>query len=83
MSYQHKPNSGSLFPNDRKEKDTDPSARGDCVIDGVEYWVAGWVNTTTSGTRYQSLKFRKKEPKAKVVEVEVPEPDPFDDPIPF
>ena len=59
--YQTKDFTGSLFANDRKEKDTDPNAKGTAVIDGVEYWVSAWTNTSAKGVRYQSLKFTAKQ----------------------
>ena len=59
MSFQHKPNTGSLFKNDKREKETHPHAKGSCVIDGVEYWVSAWTNEK-NGNKYQSLKFEPK-----------------------
>ena len=32
---------GALFDGD-PQKDTDPDMRGQCEVDGVEYWVAAW-----------------------------------------
>ena len=32
---------GALFDGDPK-KDNDPDMRGQCEVDGVEYWVAAW-----------------------------------------
>jgi hypothetical protein len=61
MSYQLKDNTGSLFKNDRREKDTHANARGSALIDGVEYWVDAWTNETQSGDKYQSLKFKRKD----------------------
>lgn len=61
MAYEQRPNTGSLFKNDRREKETHAHARGSALIDGVEYWVDAWTNTTNSGDKYQSLKFRRKD----------------------
>ena len=60
--YQTKDFTGSLFANDRKEKDTDPNAKGTAVIDGVEYWVSAWTREGENG-RWQSLAFTKKDEK--------------------
>ena len=83
MAYEHKPDSGSLFKNDRREKDTHPHAKGSALIGGVEYWVSAWTNEGNSG-RYQSLKFSRKDentaPNPGVPDV--PPPD-FDDDLPF
>ena len=59
--FQHKPNSGSIFKNDKREKDTQPQMKGSALIDGVEYWVSAWTNESNSGTRYQSLSFQPKD----------------------
>ena len=61
MAYEMKPNTGSLFANENRESDTHPHARGSALIDGVEYWVSAWTNTTNDGKKYQSLKFQPKE----------------------
>jgi hypothetical protein len=61
MSYTPKDNTGSMFKNDKKETDSHPNAKGSALIDGVEYWVDAWTNTTQAGDKYQSLKFKRKE----------------------
>jgi hypothetical protein len=61
MAYEIKPNTGSLFANDRRESDTHPNAKGSAVIDGKEYWVDAWTNTASNGKKYQSLKFKLKD----------------------
>lgn len=61
MSYQHKPNTGSLFKNDKREKDTHAHARGSALIDGVEYWISAWTNSKDSGEKWQALKFSRKD----------------------
>ena len=59
--YTPKDNSGSIFKNDRKEKDTHPDGKGSCVIDGVEYWVSSWNKTSAKGVQFRSLSFQRKE----------------------
>jgi hypothetical protein len=61
MAYEQKDNSGSLFKNDKREKDTHAHAKGTALIDGVEYWVDAWTNEARDGSKYQSLKFKRKE----------------------
>lgn len=61
--YQQKDNTGSLFINDKREKETQPNAKGSALIDGVEYWVSAWTNTSSKGTKYQSIKFERKSEK--------------------
>ena len=60
MAYEHKDNTGSLFKNDRREKDTHPNLQGSAVIDGVEYWLSAWTNEGSKG-KWISLKFKRKE----------------------
>ena len=61
MAYEMKDNSGSLFGNEKREKDSHPHAKGTALIDGKEYWVDAWTNTASNGKRYQSLKFKLKD----------------------
>jgi hypothetical protein len=61
MSYEQKDNSGSLFKNDRKETEKHPDRKGSALIDGVAYWVSGWVKHDKNGNPWMSLSFQKKE----------------------
>lgn len=54
-------NSGALFKNDRKTKSKHPDYTGSAVVDGVEYWLAGWKRTSKSGKAYLSLALTVKE----------------------
>jgi len=49
MAFVPKPNSGALFQNDKKEKETHPDLKGDFNIDGVNYWISGWKKTSARG----------------------------------
>ena len=64
MAYEQKDNSGSLFKNDKREKETHAHARGSALIDGVSYYVDAWTNTDKNGNKYQSLKFKRKDTQA-------------------
>jgi hypothetical protein len=61
MSYEQKDNTGSLFKNQRKEKDTHPDATGSITVDGVAYWISAWSKQDRNGNHYQSLSVRRKE----------------------
>lgn len=56
--------SGVLFKNDRKTKDTQPTYKGFCEIDNVEFWMSAWVNTAKGGPRqgqkFLSIRFEAK-----------------------
>jgi len=62
MAYEMKDMSGSLFRNEKREKDTHPNATGSCLIDGVEYWVSAWTKEGAKG-KWQSLAFTRKDEK--------------------
>ena len=81
MSYEQKDNSGSLFKNDRKEKDTHPDRTGSALIGGVAYWVSGWVKQDKNGNPWMSLSFKPKEAKAERAAKSTR--DDMDDTIPF
>lgn len=61
MGYEQKDMSGSLFKNDKKEKDSHPNAKGTAKIDGVEYWVSAWTKKDKNGNPWQSLSFKRKD----------------------
>lgn len=65
MAYETKDNTGSVFNNTRKEKDTHPDRTGQAMIDGVAYWVSGWVKQDRNGKPYLSLAFKRKDQGAK------------------
>ena len=66
MAYEQKDMSGSLFKNNKREKDTHPNATGTCMIDGVEYWVSAWTKYDKNENPWQSLAFKRKEDKPDV-----------------
>lgn len=63
MAFEQRENSGSLFKNDKREKDSHPNATGSAKIDGVEYWVSAWTKDGKNG-KWQSLSFKRKEEKS-------------------
>ena len=60
MSFIQKDNTGTLFVNDRKEKDTHPDRKGTARIEGREYWVSGWIKEGKTG-KLLSLSFKPKD----------------------
>jgi len=82
MTFEHKPNSGSLFKNDKRETDSQPNAKGSALIDGVAYWVSAWTNESANGARYQSLKFSRKDENT-APNPAAPHPEDPNDSIPF
>lgn len=51
---------GVLFKNDRKENDKHPDYKGQCEIDGAEYWLSAWIKMGAKG-KFMSLSFTAKE----------------------
>jgi uncharacterized protein (DUF736 family) len=49
-----KQNTGAIFKNNKKEKETHPDYRGKINVDGVEKEIALWVNTSKNGLQYFS-----------------------------
>lgn len=57
-------NSGALFKNDRKEKDTHPNLSGHINIEGKDYWLSGWTKRNDDGSfKVISLAAKQKEPR--------------------
>lgn len=58
---ENKPNSGVLFKNSRKEKDTHPDYTGSALVNGVDYFMDAWVNESKAGQKYMSFRFNPKD----------------------
>jgi len=55
MAYEQKDNTGTLWINDRKEKDTHPDRTGALLIEGKSYFLNGWIKKTKDGKPFMSL----------------------------
>ncbi len=64
-NYIPKPNTGSLFRND-KASDTHPDYRGSLMVEGFgDLWLSAWINEKPDGSKYMSIKCNKKEDQAR------------------
>jgi len=88
MAYEQRDNSGSLFKNDRKEKENHPDYKGTCMVGGVEMWMSAWLKTGANGTKFMSFSFQPKDQQqsatrqAPAIQALPVEPD-FVDDLPF
>ena len=83
MAYEAKPNTGSLFKNDKMKHEKSPQYTGTVNIDGVDYYQSAWVNETKDGRKYFSQKFNRKDAPADKPKQEARSYDLDDDAIPF
>ena len=61
MAYDNT-NTGTLGKNKRKEKDTHPDYSGKINVEGVDYWLSGWLKEGQDG-KFFSLAVKPKEAK--------------------
>ncbi len=62
MAFEQRENTGSLFKNERKEKDNQPDYKGTAMINGLQLEIGAWVKEAkTTGKKYFSLSFKAKE----------------------
>lgn len=69
--------SGALFKNDKGDNPKRPDYRGECEIEGVQYWISAWIKESQKGTKFMSLAFQAKDEAPKLAA------DDFDQDLPF
>lgn len=61
MAYDNT-NRGVLFINDKKEDgDKKPDRTGSLNVDGVEYFLDGWIKKSESGKTFMSISVKRKD----------------------
>lgn len=58
MAFELKDGQGSIFPNDYKNSESQPDFKGKLKINGEEYEVAAWEQTTRKGATFYSLRVK-------------------------
>lgn len=62
MNYNNT-NQGVLFKNDKEGKEKRPDYKGTINVNGTEYWLAAWIKSSKSGSKYMSLAVQPKQAK--------------------
>lgn len=82
MSDYNNEMQGTLFRNDKKETDKHPDYKGSAQINGEEFWLSAWINTSKDGKKYMKLKFDPKQAQEAPANTVVIT-DEMDDDLPF
>ena len=85
MAFIPKEGSGSLFKNDKGDNPARPEYKGDIMLGGVLYEIAGWVKpkTINPSENFLSLVGKPKDQQAKPVAKPMPASPEIDDDMPF
>lgn len=54
-------NRGAMFVNDKGDNPNRPDRKGSLNVEGVEYWVSGWIKTSKDGNPFMSLSVERKQ----------------------
>ena len=88
MSDYDNTNRGSIWKNEKKEKDTHPDFTGSLNVEGMEYWVSAWKRKPDASDKAPALSFSIKQKEDSPIK-QKPKPkatnnfDDFDSAIPF
>lgn len=84
MSNQYdNQNKGALFSNKKKRDDRDPGYQGSINVNGVDFWLSAWIQTSKAGEKYFSLRVNPKEATSKPTAQTKPKQEDEDSGIPF
>lgn len=78
-------NRGSIWKNDRKEKETQPDFTGSINVEGVEYWMSAWKKKEGAKENAPLLSFsvtKKEDKPAEAQPTATPAAD-LDEDLPF
>jgi hypothetical protein len=73
MAEYDNTNSGAIFRNEEKQDEKHADYNGSLNVEGVEYWVNGWIKTSNkTGKKFMSLSVKPKLSKSMMA----PKPEP-------
>jgi hypothetical protein len=64
VTYEQKPNSGSLFKNDKGDNPARPDYKGSLNVEGVDGWLSAWLKKSKEGKAFMSLSWQPKDQQA-------------------
>jgi hypothetical protein len=82
MAYEQRDLSGVLFKNESKTNEKHADYNGSITVNGEEFWLNAWLQTSKKGTRYMSLSLKPKK-QQKTDQQKQPLADEMSDSIPF
>jgi hypothetical protein len=57
MSNYDNNNRGSIWKNEDRKSDTHPQFKGSAEVNGVEYWVSGWLRKEGANPKAPAMSF--------------------------
>ena len=78
MATYDNTNRGIVSKNERKEKDTHPDIKGSINVEGVEFWLDGWMKEKNDGSgKFYSLSVKRKDAAQAPAPAKKPSQDAF------
>ena len=83
MDTNQRDNSGVMFKNDKREKESHPHYKGNMRVNGQEYWLSAWIKEGKNG-KFMGLALSPKEEQGQAPQAKSSKKiEDMDDDIPF
>jgi single-stranded DNA-binding protein len=83
MDTNQRDNSGVMFKNDKREKESHPHYKGNIRVNGQEYWLSAWIKEGKNG-KFMGLALSPKEEQGQAPQAKSSKKiEDMDDDIPF